>query len=36
MRKHELIEELTERGMDSSGVVKELRDRLRAAREVGG
>ena len=36
MRKHELIEELTERGMDSGGVVKELRDRLRAAREVGG
>ena len=36
MRKHELIEELTERGMDAGGVVKELRDRLRAAREVGG
>ena len=36
VRKHELIEELTERGMDAGGVVKELRDRLRAAREVGG
>ena len=35
MRKHELVEELNERGMETGGVVKELRDRLRAAREAG-
>jgi hypothetical protein len=35
MRKHELVEELNERGMEAGGVVKELRDRLRAAREAG-